>query len=308
MLNHRGDTHRTRYWLALLLLPMAGMASAQPTIPFFDMDRLQLDPSARDGLVVSAGDLLPEHGLRLAFTTDYQHRPLDLRSMDPPGGGLVVDGRLTVHLLAAYGVSRRFEAGLDMPFVASQFSQPSVDNLVAPVQPLALGAPRLQGRFRLIPERDDQLLDLTLTLGATLPLGLAEALTLDPWPNSAFTFRITAGRTEGFVRYGVELGAVARGKMEMSHDEMITGDEIGSYLEGGMVFSTTGEGLRGEVSVRGAFPLSRSVPASEVLAGLRYPFGKLGFEAFALAGAGFGELPGTPRFRGLLGIAWRHMP
>ena len=50
-------------------------------------------------------------------------------------------------------------------------------------------------------------------------------------------------------------------------------------------------------------PLKRQGLSIEVLGGARWPV-KEAFEAFALAGVGFGNAPGTPDFRLLLGMAY----
>ncbi|GHG79244.1 hypothetical protein [Comamonas sp. JC664] len=68
-----------------------------------------------------------------------------------------------------------------------------------------------------------------------------------------------------------------------------------------MAVATTGQGLRGELGLHSAVPLTRdSLTPWEVVGGGRYPLGRP--ELFALGGPGLGSAPGTPAFRVLAGV------
>ncbi len=114
----------------------------------------------------------------------------------------------------------------------------------------------------------------------------------------AFTPRLELGRNFGPFVVGGQLGALLRsGKTDFGNSGV-----LGSEVNLGAVVATTGAPLRGELSVRGG--IGREVETTmEILAGARYTFCS-NWEAFALGGPGFFEAPGTPRFRGVLGVAW----
>ncbi|HZI16174.1 MAG TPA: OmpA family protein, partial [Myxococcus sp.] len=60
-------------WLGGLTVLWAFGAQAQTQpIPGVELERLQLNPGAKESLVLSTGDLLPEGQFRLAFTAHYE--------------------------------------------------------------------------------------------------------------------------------------------------------------------------------------------------------------------------------------------
>ncbi|HZI03214.1 MAG TPA: OmpA family protein, partial [Archangium sp.] len=79
---------------------------------------------------------------------------------------------------------------------------------------------------------------------------------------------------------------------------------VGTYFSLGVSASTLGEGLRGELSARTLLALTQTQSAVEVLAGARYPLPH-NLEVFALAGPGFGQMPGNPVFRAFAGVSYR---
>ena len=90
-------------------------------------------------------------------------------------------------------------------------------------------------------------------------------------------------------------------------DDQNIQDEVGTELRLGGVLATTGEGIRGELNLLGSVPFSRQGGTLEALAGGRMPV-SAALEAYALAGVGLGDAPGTPTFRALLGMAYGHTP
>ncbi|AKJ03291.1 hypothetical protein [Archangium gephyra] len=268
-----------------------------------ELERLQLNPGATDSLVVGAGGLLPRCGLRTALVAHYEQDPLVL-NLGAQQLGRIVHSRATAHLVASYGVSDWLELGFELPYIVRQKGDGPERTDVLPPVSSAVGSPRLQGRFGLLRQGNGAVMDLAVMLGASLPLGPSEALTYQGSRGLALHGRVGLGRALGFVHLGLEAGISAREPVELSPTAVGGSIVFGSLLEGGVAVSTRGEGLRGELSLRGAIPLTRAPAATELLAGARLPlFGKR-FEVFALAGPGFGRLPGTPSFRVLSGLAW----
>jgi outer membrane protein OmpA-like peptidoglycan-associated protein len=71
---------------------------------------------------------------------------------------------------------------------------------------------------------------------------------------------------------------------------------------GGLVLASTGAKVRGELALRGSMNFDDLGAHAEALLGLRFRLAA--FDAFVMGGPGFGDSPGTPRFRALLGIGW----
>src|SRR5690606_20261319 len=90
--------------LACLLVLGAVEARAQTRLPGFELDKLVLNPGARDSLILGSGDLLREGAYRLALSGHYQHDPLVFYTADGDRFGRVVGSRTGMHLSAAYGI------------------------------------------------------------------------------------------------------------------------------------------------------------------------------------------------------------
>ncbi|MFL5358933.1 hypothetical protein [Archangium sp.] len=301
--SNRGRSAGLCLALAAVLGASAAAARTSLQTPVLELERLQLNPGATDSLVVGAGGLLPRCGLRTALVAHYERDPLVL-SLESQRLGHIVHARATAHLAVGYGVSDWLELGLEVPYIVRQQGDAADITEFQPPVSRALGSPRVQGRLGLLRERDGAAMDLAVSLGASLPLGSPEALTRQGSRGLALHGRVGLGRSLGFLHLGAEVGLSAREPVELSPTAVGGPVVFGNLLEGGVALSTRGEGLRGEVSLRGALPLTNAPAAAELLAGVRLPlFGKT-FELFALGGPGFGRLPGTPTFRLLSGLAW----
>lgn len=286
---------------AIALVAVSAPVWAYASSPSFNLDRLTLNPGG-DSLLLGTGAGLQGGELRATFAGQYQHEPLTYREGDGTVGALV-GYRLSAHLAAAYGISDWFEAGLQLPVVVAQGGD-SIEGF-DPVQSSAIGAPQVQGRFTFLREDQGAALDLGLTLGVSLPLGGEEGLTRDPGAGVAFLPRVGAGRKLGSLfRLGVEVGATVREKATLSPYAVDPDDEVGNELGIGVVASTLGAGLRGELAILGHVPLGDAPASTELLAGVRYPFSSLGFDAFVMGGPGIGSTPGTPLARVLAGVAY----
>lgn len=286
---------------AALVSPLAG---AQTTIPAFELERLTPNLTSPHSVALSTGDTLELGGLRVSLLGHYEHDALVFyRGRERLGAA--VAGRFTTVLGASYGLLDWLEVGLQLPIVISQWGDDLSSVGISPVPRTVLGAPVLHGALALAREREGAMVDLSVSLGVSLPVGSADGLTLDPGSGVALAPRLGAGRTfGGFLRVGAELGAVIRGTQRLSRFSTAIQDEVGSLLQYGVNVSTLGDGLRGELLLRGLTPFSRTPGAAELLAVARYPVLERRLEIFLAAGPGIGEMPGVPLFRVLGGLTW----
>ncbi|WNG41112.1 OmpA family protein [Archangium violaceum] len=284
---------------ALAVLLLASTALAQPEgVPGFELERLELNPNGRGSLVMGTGELLPSGGFRLSLLGHYEKDPLRLYADGEPVGAVVGD-RATAHLLMAWAPLRWLELGLHLPLVVWQRGDDlSAQGIGAPAQ-TGLGTPSAHVRVGLLAQRRKAPLDLAVELGVGVPVGSLETLSRDN--TFRFSPKLMLGRRFGLLRAGVEAGALIRPTVTLIDDQNVQ-DEVGNEVRLGAVLATTGSGLRGELNVRGTLPLTNQPSSLELLAGLRLPLGQLA-ELYALGGPGFGDTPGTPSFRVLLGVA-----
>jgi OOP family OmpA-OmpF porin len=291
--------------LALATVLMGATALAQPQgLPEVELERLTLNPSGQGSLLFGAGEVLPEGGYRLSLTGHYENDPLVL-FQDGQRVGSVVKHRLTGHLAAAYGLSERLELAAQVPVLLMQSGDDLTSRGVgAPKEGLALGTPYLSLRMGLFSERNEDPVDLSVGVQTGLPLGSAEALARESSLRAIPS--VMVGRRFGFLRAGLDAGLSLRPRAIFSDDANVK-DELGDELHLGGVVATTGEGLKGELNLLVSAPFRREGASVEALAGARMPLSE-SLEGYALAGVGFGNAPGTPTFRGLLGVAFGSMP
>ncbi|WP_309896262.1 OmpA family protein [Archangium sp.] len=287
-------------WSAVASLLFASTALAQPAgLPEFELERLELNPNGKGSLLMGTGELLEAGGFRLSLAGQYENDPL-VMYREGTRLGSVVEDRVTAHLLGAWAPMRWLELGVQLPVVAWQRGDDLSGQGVGAPGRTGLSTPQVHVRLGLLSQRRDAPLDLALELGAGLPLGSADTLSRDRIVR--LSPKVMAGRRFGALRAGVEAGMLVRPAVALSNDGNIQ-DELGNEVRLGAVLATTGEGLRGELNVRGTVPLTREPTSLELLAGLRLPVGT-GTELYALGGPGFGDAPGTPTFRLLLGVAF----
>nr|QKW93706.1 flagellar motor rotation protein MotB [Vitiosangium cumulatum]QKW93736.1 flagellar motor rotation protein MotB [Vitiosangium cumulatum] len=291
--------------LALVMALTGGASLGQPPgLPETELERLSLNPSGAGSLLLGTGELLQKGGYRLSLTGHYENDPLVLY-LDGERVGSVVKHRMTGHLTAAYGLLDRLEVAVQVPVLLMQRG----DDLTAsgvgqPKDGIALGTPFLSLRLGLLSKQQAHPVDLSVGVHTGLPLGSAEALARGR-PLHAIP-SVMVGRRFGFLRAGLDVGLVMRPRTIFSEDANVR-DEQGNAVRLGGVLATTGEGLRGELNLIASLPLEREGSSVEALAGARMPLSE-SLEAYALAGLGFGNAPGTPTFRGLLGVAFGSMP
>lgn len=284
------------------LVASPALAQTAPVKPF-DIEQLALNPGGQHSFLLSTGDVLDKGSLRLSLAAQYQHEPL-VFMVEGVRQGAVIGPRLSSHLAVAYGLTDDLEVALQLPVVLAQVGDDLAAQGIAPVSGTVLGAPVLQGRFVLARQSPSSLADVGLNASLSLPFGSKTGLAQDPGPGLAFNAGVGFGHDFGSLfRLGAEVGAVVRGRDRLSVYSPRVIDEVGSYFTAGLSASTLGEGLRGELSARGLVALTDTLSAVEVLAGARYPLTRH-LEVFALAGPGFGHMPGNPLFRAFAGVAY----
>ncbi|MFY0583123.1 OmpA family protein [Cystobacter fuscus] len=281
---------------------LTGVAAlGQPQgLPEIELERLTPNPSGAGSLVLGTGEVLRKGGYRFSLTGHYENDPLVLYL----GGdrvGSVVKHRVTGHLSAAYGLSDQLELAVQVPVLLMQRG----DDLTAsgvgqPGQGFSLGTPYLSLRLGLLTESSVHPVDLSVGVQAGLPLGSALALARE-MPLRAIP-NVMVGRRFGSLRAALDAGVTLRSPVILNDDQKIQ-DELGEELRLGAVLATTGEGLRGEMNLIASIPFRREGTSIEALAGARLPLSE-SLEAYAMAGMSFGDAPGTPSFRGLMGVAF----
>ena len=259
---------------------------------------MKLNPSGTGSLLLGTGELLTDGEYRLSLTTHYENDPLVL-FQNGEKLGVVVGHRATAHLAAAYGLWGWVELGAQVPVLLLQRG----DDLTAhgvgrPEGGLTPGTPLFTLRVKLLAQREQDPMDLSLGVHAGPSVGSGAALARE----LRATPSLMAGRRFGFLRAAIDAGILLRPRTILSRDENIQ-DELGHALRLGGALSTLGEGLRGELAVTTLVPLKREGFSTETLAGARWPVSDT-FEAYGLAGLAFGNAPGTPDFRVLLGVAY----
>ncbi len=292
--------------LLALATALAGTtALAQPTgLPEIELERMTLNPSGTGSLLLGTGEVLKSGGYRFSLTGHYENDPLVLFE-DGVRLGSVVQHRLTAHLAGAYGVTEWLEVSAQVPLLLMQSGEDlTAQGVGAPAEGLGLGTPYLGVRLGLLSQRDDDAVDLAVGAHVGLPLGSVEALARESALRALPS--VMVGRRFGWLRAALDAGVSVRPSTIFSDDNEVE-DEVGTGMRLGAVLATTGEGVRGELNLMATIPFKREGNSVEALAGVRVPLSE-SLEGYALVGLGFGEAPGTPSYRGLLGVAFGHTP
>ncbi|MBL8910876.1 MAG: hypothetical protein JNM17_09260 [Archangium sp.] len=285
-----------------LLITIALLGSLSASAQGFDLERVTLNPGARETWFAQTGDGLEAMHLRVSLLGHYQHRPL-VYTIDGTPVGAYVASRWTTHLVAAFGIHDFFEAGLQLPVVLAQSGEDLSLFGLTPVQSFSLGAPWLHVRSAFLRQSKGLPLDLAVSLALSLPFGSWNALTLDPGIGLAFAPRLGAGRSFGPVRVGLEAGALIRGSAVLSPSTAEIRDEVGSQFSSALALSTVGLPIQAELTARITAPFTATGISFELLAAIRGTLFKQ-LEVSVMGGPGFGKAPGTPAFRVLFGIGW----
>jgi outer membrane protein OmpA-like peptidoglycan-associated protein len=281
-----------RATLVAALLALSGAARAQELD--FNVERLRLDPSARGSLVMGSGEVLKADEVRLSATFHYERTPLVLmENGDLRGHGIfaddgadLVESRSTVHLVAGIGLTDNLEFGLEVPLVVDQSTE------VGGLGGDGIAAPWFQLRYGT---------------GALQPIAAAASLALSPSWGNGTRFNGNAGWSiVPGVEVGYQLGrsvvmASLAGLLRTDDVQLTNGEDLSHEIQAALGWATTGRPVRFELTAHAAFDTSGISQSAELLGGVRWSFGPA--ELYVLGGPGFLELPGTPEFRGLAGIA-----
>lgn len=293
---------RKARWILGLALLAPALAAGQTAVPGFNLERLELNPSAVGSLVLDTPRLLPMGGFRFSAVPHYERDPLLVIS-DNTLVGPVVQDRFTVHVTGDYAIRDWFELGLQVPVVATQTSGDLTQVGLAPPAASGLGTPVVTARLGLLsmlgagvihPHEKDPV-DVAVQVGLGLPVGSPAALARDP--SLAVQPKLLLGRQVGEYIVAGEISGLLR------QAQVLAAEEIGNQLNFGASVSRMWQRFGGEITLRSAVPLTHAATAFEVLLGLRYRFSPF-LEGFAAGGFGVGTLPGIPAFRALLGVAY----
>ncbi|WP_242332969.1 MULTISPECIES: OmpA family protein [unclassified Anaeromyxobacter] len=272
-----------------VLAALANAASAQS----FELERLQLDPSAIGSLVVGTGEVNPARSFRLSAAGDWEHRPLVRHGTELFGrrtGDAIVKDRQTLHLTLDYVPVERVELYARASYVLNQDGERGLSAAKSD----GFGMPSFGIRISALSQRDGASPVNVAFAGEFLPpWGTAGAFAKFSKP--AALLKLELGRDLGNVIIGAEGGLVAR------EGEQIQNTNVGSEVIYGATIAMKGT-IRPELSFRGATPFEAGPSTAEVLAGLRAVLGPA--ELFALGGPGFFNAIGTPEWRGVVGLAF----
>ncbi|RKG87861.1 OmpA family protein [Corallococcus terminator] len=299
-------TQAQRWALAALLAtavaPAAFGQTTSPLVPL-DLERLRFTPGATDSMLVDTGNVLPEGGYRLLLMAHHERGILLLKGSD----GLersIIHYRTSGWLAGAWSPIENLELSAKLPVIIHQAGH-GAESLVGVSEPksFGLGTPELGARYALLRREDGDPVFLGLGLDLGIPGGTADAFGRQQgWAGFQIAPRVAVSREVGPVVLGANAGVRIRSR------EVEPGRDVGTELEQGLVVATRGTGLRAEVALQAAESLVESDFALELLGGVRLPLGGSGFEAFAMGGHGFTDIPGTPSLRFAAGIAYAHQP
>jgi outer membrane protein OmpA-like peptidoglycan-associated protein len=290
-------------WPVIALLA-AAPAAAIAQIPKFDLERLRLDPAATASLVQGVGELAPPGTWRLSYVIHGEGRPLAYREdgllLGNGFGGSTdrvedyVSDRAGIHVLLSWTAASWVEVHAEVPVVGWQIGDDLTAVGVPNPQRTALAAPWLGVRVPLLQRSGPTGLSLAVAVDGTGPIGTKNSVAA---PDGFVARpRLEIGqRFEGVV-IGLEAGAVYR-----ATKVNVGPVELGHEVVGGLVIATTGR-TRGELAVRAGMNFDDLGTSTEALLGIR--FRMAAFDAFVMGGPGFGDAPGTPRYRAMFGLGW----
>jgi outer membrane protein OmpA-like peptidoglycan-associated protein len=260
----------------------------------FDLERLELDPSAIGSLIVQTGKTPPENEFRIGAGVQYEKKPLVISANNQVLNEVIRD-RLLTDLFATYALTSRLEFTVQLPIISYQRSQDlAAFRLATPAQS-GLGTPRVSARVSLLPPT--QSTNLAAEIGVGLPFGTQDALGGDG-KVSALP-RLSGGHQFQDLRFSTQLGVLLR------PNQTIGNVRLGHQLGWDTSLAYVSSALKPEIIFRAVVPFQKlSGPNSyEVLAGARFPLLR-GVEFFALGGPGFGGTIGTPAFRAMGGLSY----
>lgn len=286
----------------MTLLATAAFAQQATPLPSFSLSRFTLNDGGKGGLGAATGDTLPRHRFRATLGIHYENNPL-VYYRDTVKVGSLVAHRAQLHLGLGFGITSWLQVSAELPLVVAQTGE-DLSQSAGTLTPdgFGLGSTRLAMRVGFVSQghgglKSEGPLDLALQLGLSLPFGVGNALNIESGWN--FVPQLSAGANLGAVRLGGELSLLVRPATALTTNTLR--DTVGSQLGLRALVSSVGDGARFEGSFHSLVPIEgQAPPGFELLGGVRVPIGPI--ELFALAGPGFGSLPGTPTFRVFAGL------
>lgn len=281
---------------AALLLSCAASAQSQ-TWPAFSLSRFSLNDGGAGALTLATGDTLPRQRFRATLGFHYENNPLvSYRAQERTGA--VVGHRGQVQVGLGYGVTSWLQVTAGASMVVLQQGDVVQGSYGTP-DSWGVGSPHIAFRAALLSQGkgglvSDAIVDVAAQLGAGIPIGFQNALNVE----AAWTWmpQLSFGHTFATVRWGGEISAIVRPQVRLTANSAV-GHQVAMRLG----VSTLGDGARFELSAQGTLGVVNNAGAGlELLTGARIPLGPL--ELLAVAGPGFGDLPGTPSFRVWLGL------
>ena len=283
---------RSRFFaLFALLASVSGAASAQS----LEVERLQLDPSARGSLVLGSGEVGEQGSFRLSFAGHWEHRPLvlvggaDVLGRRSDEGALaIIDDRLSVLGTVSFVVLPRIEIYARGTFIADQDGERGL----APADSSGFGMPSFGLRLGALQQADGAPVNVALAAEFMPAWGTPGAAAKFSEPGALM--RLELGRWQGPVLVAANAGFLVRPTIDVGTREH------GPEAQFGAVVALKGV-VSPELSYRAAIDTADGLPSQELLAGLRARLGPA--EIFGLGGPGFSNRAGTPQWRALAGLA-----
>lgn len=282
--------HRSESWLALGVLLWAGAARGQP-VRVYELELPTLWPGGRGSVLLNGASLLPHGQLAASLFWAYDHGTLVYR-VDDGREVAPVDGRFSAHVVVAVAALPWLQLSAQVPLVVNVRGADASALGIADASAVELGASLVGGRIAVAREDLAQAVDVTLDALVRVP-GYPPG-----GPGHAQPFagllRAGVGRRFGALR----LEAVLGGLIEPAP----SGSGASGWLEtaAAAVFMRAAVGQ--ELTVVAHWPLDGGPASVELLTGIRFPLPGP-FEAYLLAGPGFGQPP-TFTFRFLSGVSF----
>ncbi|MFT3707216.1 MAG: OmpA family protein [Archangium sp.] len=280
----------TKWMTALAVLSTC--AFAQTALPTVGLDRLVLVPGS--GPVVGGdAQTLGQFKFRVSLLAHYERNPLMIAFGDAesPTRASVIGHRLQAHAVGAIGLLEWLDVQVQVPVTLLQAGDNLGEFFHSGPSAQGIGSPVLGARFAFLSQRRGQPLDLAAQLGVAFPLGSPTALTggrLSAMPS------VHAGRAFGLFSLTGMVGFALEPTRVLGDHPLGTSMEL--IATGGF-----GDRLRLELTSRTVVSLVGAHPSTELLLGGRLlRVGPMDF--FALAGPSFGDEPGTPSFRAMVGV------
>lgn len=286
----------------LALAGAVGFAQSAQPLPAFSLTRFSLNDGGLGALTAATGDTLPKYRFRATLGFHYENNPLVYYRGGDKAGALVAH-RGQVELGLGFGLTSWLQLTGALPMVVLQTGDDlSQSAHVTSPDAFGVGSPRFALRLGILSQggsglAKDMPFDLAIQAALSLPFGAGNALNIE----NGWTVvpQLSLGRDFGPVRFGGEVTALLRPSVSLTPNS--AKDLIGNQLGVRAVLASTGLGVRFEGSFHTLVSLEgQTPPGFELLGGVRIPFGPLEF--FAIAGPGFGSLPGTPTVRAYAGF------